>query len=153
MIQRWMRYPFAFAGPVSAALLSVSSLTGLVLVVAGAGPLSLLIGVGVLLVLGWAVNQARSRYGRRRGVDYEAREFWARVVPNLIAVAAVFTSAILVAYFSLHQGWIFVMAGPLWFRLELLLRLIAIAAGDKPDPRWAIDYRLEPVEAADGGVD
>jgi hypothetical protein len=85
--------------------------------------------------------------------DYEAREFWARVVPNLIAVAAVFTSAILVAYFSLHQGWIFVMAGPLWFGLELLLRLIAIAAGDKPDPRWAIDYRLEPVEAADGGVD
>jgi hypothetical protein len=44
------------------------------------------------------------------------------------------------------------VGGPIGFGLEVVLRLL-LPAGVKHDPRWAIDYRREPVQAADGAID
>jgi hypothetical protein len=151
MLRRWMKYPFALAGPVSAALWSVLFLTGLVLAIAAVDRLSsVVIACGVVLPLSWLHKEARRHYARRRGIDVEAHGFWTRTIPNLIGVVGGLTGVVLAEYFGLHFGWSLVIGASVCFGLEVLLRFVL---SGEIDPRWSVDYRVEPVQVADGAID
>jgi hypothetical protein len=157
MIQRWLRYPFAAGGPVSAAQFSVWCLLGVGLLVAEVDALaSVVIGMTSIYVLGRLVDEAKRYYARRRGVDLSANTnpFWFRATTWVFAFAAFFIGGFLAHdVFGLGPGGMLVFAAPIWFGLELLVRVVVLSTGGTFDPREAIGYRPEPTHAADGAVD
>jgi hypothetical protein len=84
MIKQWLRFPFAMAGPVSAAVLSIVWLVGLATVIAlPKDPLDpYLVAGGTLVLVGGLANVIGTRYARRRGIDFEACGSLARAIPR-----------------------------------------------------------------------